>query len=212
MSAGGFTVALIGCDGAGKTTVGRALERETDLPVRYIYMGVNPDASNHQLPTTRLANRVKRARAGRPASKRARRAVRSALRMANRIAEEWYRQLLATFHRRRGRIVVFDRHFAADYHAADVAAVDRTLARRVHGFVLTHLYPKPDLVVFLDAPPEILFSRKGEGTLESLAHRREEYKRLGALHEAFAVVEAAEPLETVVPRVAAIIRRHSGAP
>jgi adenylylsulfate kinase-like enzyme len=32
----GFTVALIGCDGAGKTTVARALERATGLPVRYL--------------------------------------------------------------------------------------------------------------------------------------------------------------------------------
>jgi thymidylate kinase len=226
MNGRGFTVALIGCDGAGKTTVGRALERESGLPIRYMYMGVNPGASNYQLPTTRLAHRVKQGRNGRPASRaavdaparpasrvrRGRRAIRSTLRLANRLAEEWYRQLLATFHRSRGRIVVFDRHFVHDYHAADVAAADRTLARRLHGFVLTHLYPKPDLVIFLDAPPEVLFARKGEGTLASLALRREEYQRLGTGNAAFAVVEATQPLETVVGLVASIIRGHGEAP
>lgn len=223
MSARGFTVALIGCDGAGKTTVARALERKGDLPVRYIYMGVNPDASNYQLPTTRLVNGVKQARDRRadlaervpPAPsptgvRRVRRAIRATLRLANRLAEEWYRQLLATFHLRRGRIVVFDRHFAADYHAADVAAAERTLTRRLHGFFLTRLYPQPDLLILLDAPPEVLFARKGEGTLASLTLRRAEYQRLGAAHARFAVVEATQPVDTVVDLVAAMIRRHGG--
>ena len=48
-----FSVALIGADGAGKTTVGRMLEQRSTLPVRYLYMGLNPAASNRMLPTTR---------------------------------------------------------------------------------------------------------------------------------------------------------------
>jgi thymidylate kinase len=107
--------------------------------------------------------------------------------------------------------VVFDRHFTADYHASDVAGSGRSLSRRVHGYLLTHLYPRPDLVVFLDAPPEVLFARKGEGTIASLARRRDEYRRLGATLPRFAVVEASEPLEHVVATVADLIRRE-GAP
>jgi thymidylate kinase len=209
MTARGFTVALIGCDGAGKTTVARALERTSDLPVTYLYMGVSPAASNHQLPTTRLAHALKRAdgAADRRAGS-ARRGVRSALRLANRVAEEWYRQTLAMTHLRRGRIVVFDRHFMADYHAADVLAARRTLSRRVHGLLLTRLYPRPDLVVFLDAPPEVLFARKGEGTIASLQRRRAEYRQLGAMLPRFAVVETSQPLDAVVTEVEGIIRAH----
>jgi thymidylate kinase len=219
MSRRGFTVALIGCDGAGKTTVARALQTETDLPVRYMYMGVSASASNHLLPTTRLANRIKHARNGCPARsagpapaagrvRGARKAIRSALRLGNRVAEEWYRQLLATVHLRRGRIVIFDRHFIADYHAADIAAAGRTLSRRLHGLLLERLYPQPDVVIFLDAPPEVLFARKGEGTITSLARRRAEYRQLGSGYARFAVVEATQPLETVVAHVAGIIREH----
>jgi thymidylate kinase len=214
MSRRGFTVALIGCDGAGKTTVARALERDTDLPVSYLYMGVSPSSSNRQLPTTRVAHALKgrRKRAPRDGFGRVvRRSVRSALRLANRLAEEWYRQLIAAVHLRRGRIVVFDRHFIVDYHAADVAARDRTPSRRLHGFLLTHLYPRPDLVIFLDAPPEVLFSRKGEGTLSSLARRRAEYRHLGATLQRFAVVEATEPLDEVVAKVAGLIREQGAA-
>jgi thymidylate kinase len=226
MTGRGFTVALIGCDGAGKTTVARALERDTDLPVRYLYMGVSSDSSNRQLPTTRVAHLVKRRRGAAPdtagprlpapepapagAVRRARRSARSTLRLLNRSAEEWYRQLLALAYQRRGQIVVFDRHFTADYHARDVAAERRTLSRRVHGLMLTRLYPQPDLVIFLDAPPAVLHARKGEGTIASLGRRREEYFALGATLPRFRVVSATRPLPEVVGEVASIVRGHGG--
>ncbi len=55
------TVALIGADGAGKTTIGHRLEKESTLPMKYIYMGENPESGNHTLPTTRMILKVKRA-------------------------------------------------------------------------------------------------------------------------------------------------------
>jgi thymidylate kinase len=220
MTARGFTVALIGCDGAGKTTVARALERETGLPVRYLYMGVSAESSNRQLPSTRVAHAIKR-RAGpgpAPRPRRVRRgcrAGRSALRLVNRLAEEWYRQLIAQAFLTRGSIVVFDRHFLADYHAFDVAGAARPLSRRIHGWMLMHAYPRPDLVVLLDAPPEVLFARKGEGTLASLARRREDYLGLAdaaGIDRPFAVVSATQPVDAVVADVAGIVREAATRP
>jgi thymidylate kinase len=227
MTSKGFSVALIGCDGAGKTTVARTLERETDLPLHYLYMGVSSDSSNRQLPTTKLAHRIKRARGAAPDTagpqppkpppgpasplKRLRRSTRSTLRLTNRLAEEWYRQLIAMWALRRGSIVVFDRHFVADYHAADMAAEQRTLARRVHGWLLLKTYPHPDLIVFLDAPAEVLFARKGEGTIASLTRRREEYMALRNEVEDFVVVPATQPLGDVVEQVEGIIRGYGAA-
>ncbi|MGH3059243.1 MAG: ATP-grasp domain-containing protein, partial [Gaiellaceae bacterium] len=125
---------------------------------------------------------------------------------ANRLAEEWQRALVASLQRRRGSIVVFDRHFFADYYAYDVAPGQRSSpARRLHGFVLARLYPKPDLVFYLDAPAETLLRRKGEGTLESLARRRREYLDLGRVMSNFAVVDADRPLDDVVGEVAALV-------
>jgi thymidylate kinase len=140
--------------------------------------------------------------------RRACQAGRSALRLANRLAEEWYRQLIAQAFVTRGSIVVFDRHFLADYHAFDVAGGGRPLSRRIHGWMLMHAYPRPDLVVLLDAPPEVLFARKGEGTLASLARRREHYLRLAdtsGIDWAFAVVSATQPVDAVVADVAEIV-------
>jgi thymidylate kinase len=215
----GFTVALIGCDGAGKTTVARALERDGELPVRYLYMGVSAESSNRLLPTTRLVQAVRRARPDasgpveRPTGPPRRRGgrARAALRLANRLAEEWYRQLLAARYRSRGHIVVFDRHFLADYHATDVAAAGRPMSRRIHGWMLAHAYPRPDLAVFLDAPPEVLYARKGEGTIASLTRRRADYLDLAhapGMGE-FAVVSAMQPLGAVVDEVAGLIRERA---
>jgi thymidylate kinase len=227
MTSKGFSVALIGCDGAGKTTVARTLERETDLPLHYLYMGVSSDSSNRQLPTTKLAHKIKRARGAAPDTagpqppkpppgpasplKRLRRSTRSTLRLTNRLAEEWYRQIIAMRALRKGSIVVFDRHFVADYHAADMTGEHRTLARRVHGWLLLKTYPHPDLIVFLDAPAEVLFARKGEGTIASLTRRREEYLALRNEVEDFVVVPATQPLPDVVDQVETIIRDYGAA-
>ncbi len=222
-----FTVALIGPDGAGKTTVARKLEHALELPAKYIYMGVNWDASDQLLPTTRLIQAMRRARGKtpgpggrppprregsprRPLPRRALRGVWTAFALANRLAEEWYRQLRAWAYVRRGVVVVFDRHFFADYHAHDIAGNGaRPFERRVHGFLLAHVYPKPSLVIYLDAPPELLLARKGEGTLESLEERRRDYLDLAAETPHFVTVDASRALDEVVTDVAEAIKAHA---
>ena len=48
-----FTVTLIGPDGVGKNTVSQELEASLKLPIKYIYMRMNVEASNVMLPSTR---------------------------------------------------------------------------------------------------------------------------------------------------------------
>ncbi|MFL5805320.1 MAG: hypothetical protein ACJ8CR_26710 [Roseiflexaceae bacterium] len=219
-----FTVALIGPDGAGKTTIGRRIEHALPLPVKYVYMGVNLDSSNHMLPTTRLIKALKRLRGAPPDTlgppdpnrvrarpknpvKRALASLKSGLRMTNRIGEEWFRQGLAWYYQRRGHIVLFDRHFFSDYYAYDIATAraDRRLSDRIHGFMLNRVYPRPDLVIYLDAPAELLFARKGEGTIAALERRRQEYLSLREVVPHFAIVDASEPAEVVASNVTNLI-------
>jgi thymidylate kinase len=218
-----FTVALIGADGAGKTTIGRRLEHCLPLPVKYVYMGINFDASNHMLPTTRLLHALRRLWGaktdhGPPDPKRTRpvprgplrraaASVRASLRLVIRLSEEWFRQGLSWYYQCRGNIVLFDRHFFSDFYAHDIArnGSPRPLSRRIHGFLLEHVYPKPDLVILLDAPPEILFARKGEGTLQTLENRRQEYLRMRSLVKHFSIVDASRPQDEVVRAVTGVI-------
>jgi thymidylate kinase len=217
-----FSVALIGPDGAGKTTIGRRLEQTSALRLKYIYMGVNGEASNYALPTTRLIHTIKRLRGAAPdvggppdparsrprprgLARRAAASIKSSLRLLNRIAEEWFRQALAWYYQRRGYVVLFDRHFFSDYYAYDIAHAGQPVSRRLHGLMLSYLYPKPDLVIYLDAPAHVLLARKGEGTLESLARRRHDYLRMRDLVPHFSVVDATKPLDEVAGTVSTLI-------
>jgi thymidylate kinase len=216
-----FSVALVGPDGVGKTTIGRRLERTFPLPVKYIYMGDNVGASNLILPTTRLVQLINHVRGansdeGGPPRLDRRTPARtswlttlvSGLVWLNyQFGEEWFRQVLASWYQRRGKIVLFDRHFFCDYYAHEIAADagSRSKRERLHGLMLKHLFPKPDLVVLLDAPADVLFARKAEGTVESLEFRRREYPQMRTLVRHFAVVDAAQPEDLVARKVEQVI-------
>lgn len=220
-----LTVALVGPDGAGKSTITARLgQASLPAPVKTIYMGVNLEASTLMLPTTRLLLAAKRARGGRPdlvasslrdveaddtaapAPSGRGAGVRSTARMAVWMTEEWLRQLVALGHGLRGRIVVFDRHFFLDYYHADVETGRRRgPAQRLHGWMLERLYPKPDLVIMLDAPAEVLHARKPEATVAWLERRRQQYLELAPLVPEFVVVDVDRPLDAALSEVLAAI-------
>jgi thymidylate kinase len=219
-----FTVALIGPDGAGKSTIGRKLQEISPLPMKYVYMGVNLESSNLVLPTTRLLLEIKRARGQRPditvprdvpspshtrkkLTRRVAESTKSGLRIVNVMAEEWFRQLIVWYYKLRGYYVLFDRHFYFDYYDHDIANTDpkRPLSSRLHGFMLEKLYPKPDFVIFLDAPSEVLYARKPERTIEILESKRQEYVRLREVMKDYAVVDVSQPVDTVARQVCELI-------
>jgi thymidylate kinase len=218
------TVALIGPDGSGKTTVSDRLQTELGLPVTSIYMGVNMHRAGVLLPHTRLLVAVRRRRWGddpeaasdietsRPAPvtvpRRALASVRSSVRLANWLAEEAYRFWVAHRQTRRGRVVIFDRHFFADLVAGDTRAngAPRPLARRIHVFMLQHIFPKPDLVVCLDAPAEVLYARKPEGTIERVRQKREESLAAARAFPHSLVIDATRSPDEVVDEIATTIR------
>jgi thymidylate kinase len=217
------TSALIGPDGAGKTAITRKLQESGVLPFRYLYMGVNIAASNVALPTARLAEWAKRrlgrggsSSAGAPprshAAGRRRRGVIahawSAARLAHRLADAWFRQLVSWSYELRGYVVLYDRHFALDFVDEIAADASEPLDRRVYRWTLTHLYPKPDVVIFLDAPGAVLHARKGESTVEELERRRQAFLAHGHRLPGFRRVDATRSLPEVYEEVAALVVRH----
>lgn len=216
-----FSVALIGPDGAGKTTITRRLEASDLLPCKYLYMGVDIPASNLALPTSRLAERLKQrsrrlakgdqrnqvARSGGGYRRGIRSRLRAVARLGNRFAEEWFRQLVSWYYQARGYVVLYDRHFIFDF--APEIEDEVSLDKRLHRWYLMHLYPRPHLVIFLDAPGELLFARKGESTVEELERRRQAFLRQGERLANFVRVDATQPLEDVYQEIASHIMRLS---
>lgn len=199
-----FSVALIGGDGAGKTTIAKRLERSlTSFPVRQVYMGINDEASNFKLPLTRLVRRARRMVRGNQTGNKGQ--ARSAKATQERlwwgwflehVAEEIYRQFVSWRLRRNGYTVIYDRHFQFDF-----PQLPRELTNgrwdQLHRWFLATLFPHPDLVLLLDAPAEVLMSRKHESTVERLNVRRERFLAAGRRAPHFFSVDATRDVKDV---------------
>jgi thymidylate kinase len=172
---GGFVVALVGPDGAGKSTLSDGLRSRWPGSSRAVYMGLWQDGRwdrlLHRVPGGRLGQRTARAVRG---------------------------TLSARWHRACGRLVVLDR---SQLDVRLPGAHDGSLGGRITERVLTTLAPEPDLVVVLDAPGEVMFERKGEHSAEVLEQRRQGYLALAAELPASLVVDATLPPGEVASRV-----------
>jgi thymidylate kinase len=222
------SVALVGPDGAGKTTIAKRVAAILPLPARYLYMGDNPASANRSLFTTRLWAALKHSmgrfdETGPPAAPRSsfhgvspvRRAaleVRAILRLLPQLGEECYRAAVGRTWERHGLVVIRDRDFFVDYYAHDIAggAAGRTVGRSLHGSLLMALYPRPDLVICLEAPPELLLERKGEGSVEALARRAADYRAVAPQVKRFVAVDVSKSADEGVDEVSNLIVGFAG--
>jgi thymidylate kinase len=74
--------------------------------------------------------------------------------------------------------------------------------------VIWRLVPKPDLVILLDAAPEVLQARKRELPLDEMVRQRAAYLSLLRTMTYGHVVDVDRPLKLVVADVNDIILRH----
>jgi thymidylate kinase len=212
------TIAIIGVDGSGKTSVCHTLLETFPLPIKYLYMGPGIESSNFSLPSSKLILALK-LRSYRKTAERLgindpkyltthhmehrrdnRGSLGAVLRLINRTAESWYRQVISWVYQLRGYVVLYDRHFIFD--ATPSGGMENIskmrITDRINYWLLDRFFPRPDLAIILDAPPNVLYERKKEGNLEYLARRRQAFLDQGRLNENFICVDATQPLDKVL--------------
>jgi thymidylate kinase len=219
-------VALIGGDGAGKTTVARHLCEAGVVHAKYMYMGISAQSGDHLLPTSRLVMLAKRYAYRRRVvhqtgtapttthipsdqyeyASQARSTIWVTARLANRVAEAWYRQVISLMYQARGNVVVCDRHVLFDTGVLDSRPGRRSVPTRIYRRVMRWTIRRPDAVIFLDTPGDVLVARKGETSAEYLDAHAELYLAQAAAVDRFIRVDASQPLDDVIRQVTEVVR------
>jgi len=220
------TVALIGLDGSGKSTVAKFLLESCPLPLRYLYMGTSIESSNYALPTSRLIHKWKVYQHKKSLKKSGedvpgkvtlhglehrldnRGKLGGIIRLSRRVSEESYRQLVSWTFQLRGKIVLYDRHFLFDACPVPTDTSKHRFTDEVHHWFLKRLYPRPDLAIFLDAPSEVLYERKPEVPIEYLEQQRSWLVQKTSYAKKFVYVDTSRPFEEVATTINNLILDH----
>lgn len=173
----GVSVALLGPNGVGKSTVAAGLKDGFPLGSNVMYMGLWKGSG------------------GTPA-RRAGEILLRPLRI-------WGRYSIALYHRARGRLVIFDRYV---YEARLPAKPPLLAAKRPYFWLLGHAVPRPDATVVLDVAGHVAYGRKQENPPEELEQERRIYASLAG-EPSVELVDAARDPASVRADVSAIVWR-----
>ncbi len=195
----GGWIAFMGPDGCGKSSVIEAVDAEFtpafEKVVRF-----------HFRPKSLPARVISEEAATDPHGQPVRGGLFSVAKMLYLFADYWlgYVRGVRTATMRTG-LVVFDRYFY------DILVDSR---RILYGGpkwlpkVLSHLLPRPEMVVLLNAAPEVLWSRKQEVPYEEVVRQQREYLEVARAIGDTVMIDAAQPLPEVVLQVREAILDH----
>ncbi len=197
----GLSVVLLGPDGAGKSSLIEALSGRLDAVFSC------SDCWGFAPALHRLLNR-RRHPTDRPHALPSRSLLTSLVRAAYWFFYYTLGYVMLHVARARSTLVLYDRHFvdilvdAKRYRYGGPRWITRLIWR---------VMPKPDLIVLLDAAPEVLQSRKQEVSFEETTRQREAYLSLARTMANAHVVDASQTPEQVACDVSEVILRHLAA-
>lgn len=177
-----LNVAVLAPDGAGKSTLVAGIQKNFYFPVRTIYMGLYQKQGGG-------ANRLLAKVPG----------------IAGRLLTQWQRYLTGRVHQLRRRLVIFDRY---TYDALLPSRQPTGKTKQWRRWLLAYSCPAPDIVIFLDAPGELLYARKKEHSATILEQQRQGYLALRTTVPQMVVVDATRDPEEVRREVTALIWRE----
>lgn len=193
-------IAILGPDGSGKSSLIAGLRRAwpPSLGPMHTYH-LRPRRLDRATPATEPVVD--------PHAEPPRRALASAAVLGAVLADWWigyWTRIVAQ--RAKHGFVVFDRHL-----------VDLLVDPRRYRYggpwwlarAACRLAPRPDLVVVLDAPPEVVRARKQEVTVEESRRQNAAYRRLAADLPGARLVDATAPPEQVLKAVLTMVREKA---
>jgi thymidylate kinase len=166
----GLGVALLGPDGAGKSTLADGVRETFFFPTRLVYMGL------YQKQSSTASSRL------------------PGLGLMARLTTQWRRYGTALYHRGRGRLVIFDRYTYDHLAASRPGASAKSRVRR---WLLAHASPPPNLALVLNVPGEVLYARKGEHDVGRLEAQRGEFVALAARRPEVELVDGTRDADAV---------------
>ena len=177
----GVSLALLGPNGVGKSTVAAGLQQCLPFDLRIVYLGLWK------------------------VSARPRGRALVALEVAARPLRIWLGYLTAQYHQLRGRVVVFDRYV---YEAHLPASPPLLTAKRIYFWFLAHAVPRPRAAVVLDVPGVIAYGRKQENPPDELEAERRVYRELTRRVPFVEMVDASADAATVRAEISSIVWRE----
>lgn len=195
----GGWIAFIGPDGCGKSSIIDAISRELapafQRVVRY-----------HLRPKALPARTASDAPVTDPHGRPSRGALASAMKLLYLFADYWIgyprKVWTATV---RTKLVLFDRYFydiVVDPKRVRYGG-PRWLLR-----LLARIVPRPGMVMLLDAPPHVLWSRKQEVSYEEVVRQRQQFACIASATARTIVIDAAQPISEVVIQARSAVIDH----
>ena len=195
----GGWLAFIGPDGCGKSSVIEAIEADFAPAFQKV-------VCRHLRPKALPAKRADDLPATDPHGQPVRGNLYSVAKMLYLFLDYW----IGYFRRVRSetvrtKLVIFDRYF---YDILVDPERVRYGGPRWLPRLLSHLIPRPEIVFLLNAPPEVLWSRKQEVPYEEVVRQQREFLELARKIPGAVVIDAARPLPEVRRQVRKAIIHH----